>query len=156
MLTMSMLNHVHILLWAPSAYRFHWHTNPLLEWEHSSHTRVHLGVPTFAPTKRSVVPHGNVKNLRPCSHQLLRCTIFPRVFDLYVTTFHDLHTVISSSGFRLLCTPCQTPDNHDPPPKDGNLAYTNHQHQHWTFQQSPPLKTGRHLTIVWGYITQDE
>ena len=156
MLTMfSQLNHVHIHLWA-YLYRFLWsHKSPsgmgtFLAYQSS------YRCPYIRPNKKKRGPTRKRKELTTLFSSAVAMHHLSTCVDLYVTTFHDLHTVISSSGFRLLCTPCQTPDNHDPPPKDGNLAYTNHQHQHWTFQQSPPLKTGRHLTIVWGYITQDE
>ena len=104
--------------------------------------------PYIRPNKKKRGPTRKRKELTTLFSSAVAMHHLSTCVDLYVTTFHDLQTVISSSGFRLLCTPCQTPDDHDPPPKDGNLAYTNHQHQHWTFQQSPPLKTGRHLTIV--------
>ena len=32
-------------------------TNPLLEWEHSSHTKVHIGVPTKEPDPKHKLNH---------------------------------------------------------------------------------------------------
>ena len=107
--------------------------------QHSWHTNVYV-YPYIRPHKKRRGPTRKRKETYDL-HQHLRCTVYPTCRLWWNTMFLDLLWVMSSSGFGRLCTPCQNPDDHDPPRSTTNgwnscMSHSPHQ-RHWTFHQSP-------------------